>query len=133
MATNETPIHDLNYQYTRIFDNVVREGMERGYIREDLELSAYRDLFFGGLEYGMRTLIGRKYSKEKIANYVEAIVEPMWLSMQAGSEKAAPAAPDTRLDEACKRLEQIAARLEEGEWSLNENKIAFIGSSATGH
>ena len=67
-----SPLHKLNYTYTRTFDNVVREGIERGYIREDLELSVVRDLFFGGLEYGMRTLISRSYSKDRIARYVEA-------------------------------------------------------------
>ena len=25
-------IHQLNYRYTRIFDNVIREGIERGYL-----------------------------------------------------------------------------------------------------
>ncbi len=106
-----SPIHQLNYRYTRIFDNVMKEGMERGYIREDLQLSAVRDLFFGGLEYGMRTLMGRKYNKERIAAYVEAIVEPLWQSMQ--SHAVTPhAGPDERLDEVCSRLERIAVRLE---------------------
>jgi AcrR family transcriptional regulator len=108
-------MHDLNYRYTRIFDNVIREGMERGYIKSDLELPALRDLFFGGLEYGMRTSMGRKYSSEKIATYVEALVEPLWQSMQSGhTDIPASSAEDgsTRLGEACERLEKIAARLE---------------------
>jgi TetR/AcrR family transcriptional regulator, fatty acid metabolism regulator protein len=109
-----SPVHDLNYRYTRIFDNVVREGMERGYIKADLELSAMRDLFFGGLEYGMRTLMGRKYSGGKIIAYVEAIVEPLWQSMQASDDGhvAGTGASVPRLDDACKRLEKIAERLE---------------------
>ena len=109
-----SPIHDLNYRYTRIFDSVIREGMERGYIKPDLQLPAVRDLFFGGLEYGMRTLIGRKYTGEKIATYVEAIVEPLWQSMQAGDgeETAAHPANQARLDQVCDRLEKITSRLE---------------------
>jgi AcrR family transcriptional regulator len=106
-----SPIHDLNYRYTRIFDSVVKEGMERGYIRDDLELSAMRDLFFGGLEYGMRTLMGRKYNKERVAVYVEAIVEPLWQSMQAPQPSSATT-PDTDLKDVCKRLERVARRLE---------------------
>lgn len=107
-----SPLHDFNYRYTRIFDNVIHEGMERGYIKSDLELPAVRDLFFGGLEYGMRTSIGRKYSKEKIATYVEALVEPLWQSMQSGTDDTVAAVEDYRLDQACERLERIATRLE---------------------
>jgi AcrR family transcriptional regulator len=108
----KSPIHKLNYRYTRIFDNVVREGMERGYIREDLELSAMRDLFFGGLEYGMRTLMGRKYNRERIATYVEAIVEPLWQSMQDTRASSTEIASDARFEASCKRLESLVARLE---------------------
>lgn len=109
-----SPLHDLNYRYTRIFDNVIREGMERGYIKPDLELPAVRDLFFGGLEYGMRTSMGRKYNSEKIAIYVEALVEPLWQSMQTHSIEAAATAEEdeSRLNQACERLEKIAAQLE---------------------
>ena len=109
----KSPIHKLNYRYTRIFDNVVREGMERGYIREGLELSAMRDLFFGGLEYGMRTLIGRKYKQERITTYVEAIVEPLWQSMQAPAAAGNESTTDSRLEASFERLEQIIERLEQ--------------------
>ena len=108
-------IHEHNYRYTRIFDSVVREGIERGYIRADLELPVFRDLFFGGLEYGMRTLMGRKTSRDKVAAYVEALVDPLWLSMQStGITATAPAASDEagRLEAAVNRLERVAARLD---------------------
>jgi AcrR family transcriptional regulator len=106
-------IHLLNYRYTRIFDNVIREGIQRGYLDEDLELSAIRDLFFGGLEYGMRTLLGRK-STDRIATYVEHIVEPLWLSMQTGGgDGDAPGVtPAQRLEQACLRVEKAAKKLE---------------------
>ncbi len=109
-----SPIHDLNYRYTRIFDGVIREGMERGYLDPELELPAIRDLFFGGLEYGMRTLIGRKHTGEKIGAYVEAIVEPLWQSMQTQTTAvdSPPAGGNLRLDQACARLEKVAARME---------------------
>lgn len=106
-------IHELNYRYTRIFDNVIREGMERGYIREDLELSAVRDLFFGGLEYGMRTLLGRKYQQDRIETCVEAIVAPLWESMQVATlEDPSPAAGLAQLEAVCKRLENVAENIE---------------------
>lgn len=108
-----SPLHELNYRYTRIFDGVIKEGIERGYIRADLDLPAIRDLFFGGLEYGMRTLMGRNSSRKKIDAHVEAIVQPLWQSMQVPDPgKVAEAPLDSRLEQACERLERIAAELE---------------------
>ncbi len=106
-------IHQLNYRYTRIFDNVIKEGIQRGYLDEDLELSAIRDLFFGGLEYGMRTLLGRK-NTNRIAAYVEEIVDPLWLSMQAVGHdgNASAVSPNERLEQACLRVEKAAEKLE---------------------
>ena len=105
-------IHALNYRYTRIFDNVVREGMERGYLDPGLELPAIRDLFFGGLEYGMRTLLGKKNTRE-VNSYVEKIVDPLWTSMQAeGCEQQTAEPAQQRIDEACRRIEKAANRLE---------------------
>lgn len=111
-----SPIHHLNYRYTRIFDSVVREGMERGYLRSDLELPVFRDLFFGGLEYGMRTVMGRNTSRKEIDRYVEAIVEPLWCGMQSApgngvrtNDKGA----SSSLDESCRRLEALVDRLEQ--------------------
>jgi AcrR family transcriptional regulator len=105
-------IHALNYRYTRIFDNVVREGMERGYLDPGLELPAIRDLFFGGLEYGMRTLLGKKNTRE-VNSYVEKIVDPLWTSMQAEGREQQTAEPaQQRIDEACRRIEKAANRLE---------------------
>ncbi len=104
-------IHKLNYRYTRIFDNVVREGMQRGYLDPEMELPAIRDLFFGGLEYGMRTLQSKQNTGD-IARYVEKIVEPLWQSMQVPAETLEQANLDDRLEQACKRLEKTAAKLE---------------------
>lgn len=108
-------IHEHNYRYTRIFDSVIREGMERGYIRHDLELPVIRDLFFGGLEYGMRTLMARKTSRDKVDAYVEAMVDPLWQSMQSAGGPADEPVMDSEaahLDAVTNRLEQIAERLE---------------------
>jgi AcrR family transcriptional regulator len=108
-----THIHDLNYQYTRIFNAVIREGIERGDLNPGLELPAIRDLFFGGLEYGMRTLLGRN-NTDDITTYVQAIVDPLWDSMQRTDAEPADstASLDQRLEKACLRLEKAANKLE---------------------
>jgi AcrR family transcriptional regulator len=109
----KTHIHELNYRYTRIFDGVIREGIERGDLNANLELPAIRDLFFGGLEYGMRTLLGRKNTRE-LAAYVEKIVDPLCVSMNIKSEPAAMHSADlqARFEKACRRLEKAAGTLE---------------------
>lgn len=106
-------IHDLNYHYTRIFDGVIREGIERGDLDPELELPAIRDLFFGGLEYGMRTLMGKNGNKD-IANYVQAIVDPLWSSMQLAKPGKADSVEslEERLEQACLRMEKAAKKLE---------------------
>ena len=105
-------IHALNYRYTRIFDNVIREGMERGYLDPGLELPAIRDLFFGGLEYGMRTLLGKRNTRE-VNSYVEKIVDPLWSSMRVSAQQQEAAEPaQQRLDAACRRIEKAADQLE---------------------
>jgi AcrR family transcriptional regulator len=104
-------LHALNYRYTRIFDNVIREGIERGYLDPGLELPVIRDLFFGGLEYGMRTLLGKKNIRE-LNSYVEKIVDPLWASMQAETGEAPAASPDQRLESACRRIEEAAKKME---------------------
>ncbi len=113
MDYRQSHIHSLNYRYTRIFDNVIREGIERGDLDPDLELPSIRDLFFGGLEYSMRTMLG-KNNLRAVNSYVEKIIDPLWNSMQVGScQETVTSQPlNRRLDEACKRIENAAKKLE---------------------
>lgn len=110
----KTHIHKLNYEYTRVFDAVIREGIQRGYLDPDLNLSAIRDLYFGGLEYGVRTLLGRKSTNE-VSSYVHIIIQPLWLSMQhqpKNTSKTDLIDVEARMEKACKRIEKAAKALE---------------------
>lgn len=104
-----SPLYELNYNYTRVFDLVVKEGMERGDIRSDINLAACRDLFFGGLEYGMRTLLLRNQIGA-LEDYVHTLIEPLWQSMQA--TRAIPPANADRIEKVCERIEAVARKLE---------------------
>jgi AcrR family transcriptional regulator len=109
----KTHLHALNYRYTRIFDGIVREGIQRGYLDPELNLPALRDLFFGGLEYGMRTVLGRPKGRD-FKSHIHAIVEPLWQSMQVADKADSPGetALSRRLEQACERVEAAARALE---------------------
>lgn len=102
----ESPLRSLNRAYVKHFDRMVREGMERGELRQDLALRPLRDLFFGTLEYGMRTHMYHQGS-DALDNYVDTLLEPLWRGMSRRREEDADAL--TAID----RLEAIAQRLEQ--------------------
>ena len=107
-----TAIHQFNQRYSRIFDSVIKEGIQRGDLKADINPHAIRDLFFGGLEYGMRTLAIR-HKADELENYVAELVEPIWLSIAKGdSGKSANEDYERRLAQACRRVEKAAAALE---------------------
>ena len=101
-------LHEMNLSYAWVFDFAVKEGIERGEIRQDINISALRDLFFGGLEYGSRSMFLHNAFNE-CETRVASLIEPLWLSMQVGQvmDQTEP-----RLTEACQRLEDVALRLE---------------------
>lgn len=105
----ESVLKELNQSYAWVFDFTVREGIERGELREDINIPALRDLFFGGLEYCNRSLFLHE-SFDQLPERVESIVEPLWQSMQVpGPAAQAPA----DLSRACRRIEAAAERLEQ--------------------
>jgi len=119
----DSPIRALNRSYVSYFDRILREGIARGEIREDIELPPCRDLFFGGLEYGMRTYLYRHRgtADAAIADYIEALVEPVWRCLQPAADAAdddpdpvaAKAPPPQPCDaELARRLERVTRRLE---------------------
>ncbi len=106
-----TELHQFNQRYTRSFNSIIREGIQRGDLQPGLNKQAIRDLFFGGLEYGMRTLaIHRK--PNDIENYVSELVEPIWKSISSSAKITSTPAYDERLEKACRRVEKAARTLE---------------------
>lgn len=76
----QSPIRSLNRQYIAYLDRILREGIERGELRADTDLVAFRDLYFGGLEYGMRTYLYRHKGAagSGLSAHVRALVDPLW-------------------------------------------------------
>lgn len=108
--SGSSPLRELNRGYVRHLDRVLREGVERGELREDLDIRSTRDLFFGTLEYGLRTHVSRNGSDRGIGATVDKLLLPIWLGIQrvpAGGDDS----PAARLEAVCDRLEGLADRL----------------------
>jgi AcrR family transcriptional regulator len=110
--SDQSPLRELNRSYVSHLDRILREGVERGDLRNDLAIRPQRDVFFGTLEYGMRTHLYRQ-GVDGIDAYVETLLEPLWggigrhHTQQASTEQLAD-----RIESACARLEAAAAKLE---------------------
>ncbi|WP_423898819.1 TetR/AcrR family transcriptional regulator [Candidatus Pelagadaptatus aseana] len=105
----KSQLYKLNQAYTWVFDLAIKEGIERGEIRSDTVLPAARDLFFGGLEYCMRTMFAHEVD-EKFKDYIHSVVEPIWLGIKVQSE--ASTGSGQHLLDVCERLERVADKLE---------------------
>lgn len=106
----QSVLHELNLSYAWVFDFVVKEGIDRGEVREDINISALRDLFFGGLEYGSRSLFLHD-AFDQCEERVASLVDPLWQSMRINSTSRSAEESD-RLDLVCERLESVAGQLE---------------------
>ncbi|MBB6521226.1 TetR/AcrR family transcriptional regulator [Pseudoteredinibacter isoporae] len=100
--------------YTRLFDRIIREGIARKELRKDIKLSAMRDLFFGSMEYGVRSLLAQlepgenQLSDRKLRQYAKTLCQPIWESMKVRGHEH----QNRRELEICERLERVAERLE---------------------
>jgi AcrR family transcriptional regulator len=111
-AGSESPLRALNRTYVSYLDRILREGFERGDLHGELALRPLRDLFFGTLEYGLRTHLYR-HGEEGLEAYVDALLDPLWRGLGAAAEEDGPAQPALeRLDRAAERFEAVAERLE---------------------
>ena len=103
----------FNRNYVAVFDNVVKEGISREEIRDDLPLHMMRDLFYGALEHSVRTYMvrGRDLEDEqamgRAASQVMKMVQPAF-----GLQVVEKISQETILQSVAQRLEDVAARLE---------------------
>lgn len=49
--------HRLNREYVALFDAIIAEGQAAGEISADLDIRVLRDVFFGGLDFGAKSLL----------------------------------------------------------------------------
>lgn len=96
-------LFDLNKTYVVIFDRVVKDARARGDISQNHTLWILRDIFFGGLDYGSRTML-IKARPEAVDMFVDEMVSLI--------VKPQPIEPVQGLDSLAQRLETSAKRLE---------------------
>ena len=108
-------LYKMNRDYVAVFDGVLRDGLWRGDIAEDRPLWLTRDIFFGGLEYAMRTiLMKRRVNGKDVDEAVRGLVsllvakpgEPLRSNQDGRSDDLNAVAE--RLEAATARLESLA-------------------------
>lgn len=109
----QTETYQYNRDYVAVFDQVIREGIARGDIRQDVPLRLMSDIFYGGLEFASYTMRLRtrrfdRMSGQVVADLVRILVTGM---ANSGDGEARPAEGD-RLENVAARLEAVASRLE---------------------
>ncbi|NNC36054.1 MAG: TetR/AcrR family transcriptional regulator [Acidimicrobiales bacterium] len=102
-------LFDLNKNYVAIFDRIAKDGMQSGAIKSSLTPWVLRDIFYGSMEYGSRTML-LKSRPEDIDDFVDQLV-----GMVMSSPKSAKANLDAtiadRLELAATRIEKATAKL----------------------
>jgi len=95
-------LHALNRRYVQFMTRTLADGVARGDLREDLDLTLARDFVFGGLEHRARDLVGRgrRIEPARLARQMTAMLLEGW---------AAPARPGVSLG----GIEARLARLED--------------------
>lgn len=105
----ESETYRLNREYTAAFDEVLRYGISRGDVRDDVPLWLLRDQFFGTLEYIARTLVLRN-KQDEIDVAVDTVLSVMYTGMQVDESDTDAGGVRSLIE----RLEVSVERLEAG-------------------
>jgi len=96
-------IYRFNKTYVAVFDALVREGRASGDIAGDVDVAVLRDIFFGALDYGAKSLLVRSLRSENSKADITRLVDRL-VGMIIGTKSAAGSLTD--------RLENVVDRLE---------------------
>ena len=110
-------LHTLNRRYSQFVVKTLREGIERGELRADLDTSVARDMLFGGLEHISFNAAGqgRRLDAIRLSREITRQFLDGWQrgdQAAAPHERAAPLSPALieRLDRIERQLEHIHQR-----------------------
>ena len=105
-------IYKMNRAYVAVFDGVMQDGLWRGDIAEDRPLWLMRDIFFGGLEYAMRTILMKRRVNGKDVDQAVTGLVSLLVAKPAEGLRSTPDGDSAELNAVAQRLEAAAARLE---------------------
>ena len=97
-------LYQMNKAYTMIFDQIIKDAIEQGCLEANKALWIWRDIFFGAMEYGVRTLI-IKHNEADIADFVTGLLTLMF--QEKKGIRTEPICVDV-----LQRLEKVTERLE---------------------
>lgn len=101
--------YEYNKSYVAVFDRVVRAAIHKRELRDDVPHWIIRDLFFGSLEYAMRTHMLKNAPDDEIQVIVTNVIDVL----QRGVGVAARGERDSSdIAPVIERLERIADRLD---------------------
>lgn len=105
----ESAMNQLNRRYTAYFDMTVKEAIAREELVPDLDLAVCRDFFYGGLEYGQRTLFLRG-RKESVADYAKTAADQFLDGVMVSAPAKQGGQEDVlaRLEAVTRTLEQVS-------------------------
>lgn len=106
----QMPIFQINRRFTDHVADVLREGIERGELRDDVPVALLRDMIFGCIEHQTWAFLRGEgdFSVDEVAEGIATVIYRGTRAPGAGGDRSRV---DT-LDETARRLEQVAARLE---------------------
>jgi TetR/AcrR family transcriptional regulator, fatty acid metabolism regulator protein len=108
-AYEGSDIYKMNREYVTVFDDVMQGGVWRGETEDGAAQWIKRDIFFGSLEYAMRTLLMKKRSNKKD---IAAVVSELVKLIMGGSPARAKPVSGRDLIKAVERVDAAASRLE---------------------
>ena len=99
-----SPLHGLNRRYTQFMMRTIRDGIERGELRADLDPALARDVVFGGLEHIVWNALGqgRRIEPARTARELADMLLAGW-----------QAAPPQEASDPVKRLTARVNRIED--------------------
>ncbi|MEL6212591.1 MAG: TetR/AcrR family transcriptional regulator [Pseudomonadota bacterium] len=107
-------VYEMNKRYVAIFDAVVREGVWRGEIVGDYTAWVLRDIFYGGLDYAVKTILitdrraeASKFTEELVRMITAALPEKLEVKSNKADKRT-----DKKAEAIAERLERVADRLE---------------------
>ncbi len=110
-------IYALNKTYVTVFDGVIQQGQVSGDIPSDADVASLRDIFFGALDYGSRSILMRSMRSQTRKADMTRLINQL-VGMVLGQSSSTSSVTE--------RLETLANRLE---WALEKTTYKDKGKT----